>query len=66
MLNMKNKSENTHVIASVEEDSPAFRAGLRAGDILLSANGKDLKDIFDYYYQTDDEQVELVFLRGGK
>ena len=37
-----------HLIVSVIEDSPADKAGICKGDILISLNGKEIIDIFDY------------------
>lgn len=37
-----------HLITHVEEGSPAFRRGLRAGDVLLSMNNEELIDQIDY------------------
>jgi len=50
------------VVLSVEEGSAAFEGGIEAGDILLSINGKKIKDIFDYKFYTSEEEVELVLL----
>ena len=58
--------KTTHLIDSVEKGSPADRVGMRPGDILLALNGQPLRDIFDYYYLSDDEAVTLSVERGGK
>lgn len=36
------------VITRVEAGSPAAREGLRTGDVLLSVNGENVKDLIDY------------------
>ena len=41
-------------ISSVEPDSPAHFAGLRAGDTLISINEHEIIDVLDYrFYETD-------------
>ena len=55
--------KSTHVISQVEEASPGARAGFKAGDILISINGHEIKDIFDYHYLSDDEKLDAVVLR---
>ena len=43
-------SNDTHQIAYVRPGSLADQAGIGTGDTILKAGGKELKDIFDYYY----------------
>jgi putative radical SAM enzyme (TIGR03279 family) len=50
-------------LSSVESGSPGDRAGLRVGDVLLSANGKDLRDILDWQWVSDDSSVEVSVRR---
>ena len=47
------------VIASVGEGSPAERAGLEAGDTLVSLNGVAPRDILDWYWASDENSVDL-------
>lgn len=58
------------LIASIEEDSPAEGAGLRAGDIILTWNGKDVakvKDLSRLVAATPtDVESELAIWRGGE
>ncbi len=61
----KNKL-SSHLISHVEPGSSAERAGIKAGDVLVSINGKPLKDIFDYHYLSDDERLILLVERGEK
>lgn len=58
--------KSTHLISSIEEESPAAKAGLKAGDILISINGRKIIDIFDYHYLSDDEKLVVEYDRGGK
>ncbi len=49
-----------HTVRSVEEGSIAQEMGIEAGDSLLSVNGEDVEDIFDYQYLIQDEYVEVL------
>ena len=51
-------------ISSVEPSSPAARAGLRAGDILISINGQDINDVLDYRFYLTEKRVTLKIHRG--
>ena len=53
-----NKKEN--VIISVEEGSIAEEIGIEPGDILVSINGKEIKDVFDYRYMINDEYLRTA------
>lgn len=57
-------------IARIENDSPAEKAGLALGDIIVSANGKTIKNSFDLrnvigLLQIGDS-VELEYYRGNE
>lgn len=54
------------IIASVEAGSPAARARLRAGDTLVSINGRDIEDVLDYRFYMPDTKLRLVVERDGK
>lgn len=53
-------SNNTHEIAAVRPGSLADKAGIRPGDIILKAGGKELRDIFDYYYYEENSELDLL------
>ena len=55
-------------IESVHPHSPAQRAGVRAGEILLQVNGHPIVDVLDYKYYTYDARLQLTLLEesGGQ
>ncbi len=53
-------------IASVEDKSPADKARLKAGDTLLSINGRDIEDVLDYRFYMPDAKLTLTIDRDGK
>lgn len=61
-MNMKN---HIHVIQSVDEGSIAREMGIEPGDRLLSINGNEIEDIFDYRYYIADELVVLLIEKAN-
>ena len=55
---MKKKYE--HVVTAVEEGSIADELGITIGDVLLTINGQEIGDIFDYQYLIEDEIIDMV------
>ncbi len=53
-------SKNENVIIKVEEDSIAEEMGVEVGDILVSINETNIKDVLDYRYLIQDEYLEVV------
>lgn len=51
-------------ITGVEENSAAARAGLLAGDILLTVNGHEIGDVLDYRFYLAAREVVLRVHRG--
>ena len=54
------------VIGGVEKGSPAFRAGMRAGDTLVSLNGHVIMDVLDYRFYQNDREITVAFITAGK
>lgn len=52
----------------VRENSPAAKTGLRAGDVLVGLNGREIKNVYDYTYVLQElkpeQEIEVVILRG--
>lgn len=47
-------------IAGVEKRSPAARARIKAGDTLLTINGREITDVLDYRFYMPDSRLELT------
>jgi hypothetical protein len=56
--------------SDVREGSPAGKAGLKAGDILIEFDGKPVQNLYDFTYalraKKVGETVRVKVLRGGK
>ena len=53
-------------IASVESRSPAEKAGISPGDLLVALNGAEINDVLDYRFYLSEKKVTLSLSRGGK
>ena len=59
------------VIVEIRPESPAYQAGLKFGDILVSINGKSaanysLQDLNNLFYDREGKRVSLVINRNGR
>lgn len=58
------------IVSKVEEGYPAYEAGLRANDEILSINGKSISTVDDVgvylTIESDGDEVSIVALRDGK
>lgn len=52
-----------HVIKSIDTGSIAEELGLEPGDRLLTIDGQELEDIFDYEYYINSESILMVVLK---
>ena len=52
-------------VVAVAADSPAARAGLRAGDALVEIAGRRPRDVIEYSLLVDEADLELVVRRPG-
>lgn len=57
---------NQVVIDEIEEKSPAQRAGLKRGDIILSINGIRIRDAIDLLYYGNEPLLNMKLKRGNK
>lgn len=59
------RAEKGHKIASVEPGSIAEELALEPGDVVLTINGEELEDVFDYRYQIDSPMVLMVVQKAN-
>ena len=52
------------VIAQIEQDSPAWDAGLEAGMVLTHVQGVPLRDMIEWQWQADGYEVEVTLDTG--
>lgn len=50
-------------IMSVIPRSPADKAGIKPGDVLISINDNEINDVLDYQFYADEEKLEIKLLR---
>jgi hypothetical protein len=55
---------------AVRDDSPAAKAGLKAGDKIVKLAGREIKNVYDYTYalgeMKPDQEYEVEVTRGGE
>ncbi len=56
---------NHAVIRSVAPGSAAELAGVHAGDELVAVSGREVRDIIEYRWMTDEDEVSLDIRRAG-
>ena len=52
-------------VTRVEKRSLAERAGIRAGDVLVSLGGHPVKDVLDYRFYLAERSLSVICLRDG-
>jgi hypothetical protein len=63
-------SDNGLVLDGVREDSPASKAGLKAGDRIVKLAGRDVRNVYDYTAalseMTAGKEYEVEIVRSGE
>ena len=59
------KKINKHIINSIELGSIAEEMELEPGDELISINGQEIGDVFDYHYLIHDEYLVALFKKAN-
>ena len=54
------------IIRSVEEDSPAFKAGIPGDSTLISINRNEIFDVLDYRFYQNEKRLKLKIENNGK
>jgi aminopeptidase YwaD len=58
------------LFSAVQDNSPAAKAGLKAGDLLVQFDGKPIQNLNDYAYALREKQpgdvVQVMVKRGGR
>lgn len=67
---LKLKNKNGALVNQIYEDSPALKAGIERGDVIVSVNGNPVKDgddlIKNIINKKVGDEVELTVIRNGK
>lgn len=58
-------NKKQHVIYKIESGSIAEEMELEPGDILISINGKEVGDVFDYHYLIHDDYLEMLVQKAN-
>lgn len=53
-------------VTGVVKNSPADRAHIQSGDVLLTVNGNEISDVLDYMYYTAEDILRLVLKRDDR
>lgn len=49
-------------VESVIKGSPAYKAGIRDGDVLIKLNGNEIMDVLDYRFYQNSEKVIIEYI----
>jgi len=64
------KSKNGALVANVEKDAPAEKAGIKRGDVIVKFNGKDIENSHELSKRAASSEVgkkiDVVLIREGK
>ena len=50
------------IIKSVVKGSPAYKAGIRDGDTLVSIDGNEIVDVLDYRFYQENKRLKVEFI----
>ena len=53
-------------ITDIDNNSRLYSLGVRVGDVLVSVNGNEIRDVLDYRFYITEKELSLLFLRGGE
>ena len=53
-----------HIIDRITPGSIAEELEIEAGDVLVSINGNEIEDVFDYHYMINDEYLEILIRKA--
>lgn len=62
-MELGNIKETKNIIEEVDTGSIADELGIEKGDVIISINGKEVKDIIDYKYLVSDDYILLEIQR---
>lgn len=54
-----------HKIKEIEPDSIAEELELESGDVLMSVNGEEVQDVFDYQFLIQEEYLEILIQKAN-
>ena len=64
------ESETGLKLDGVRDDSPAARAGIKAGDVIVKLAGREVRNVYDYTYALGEmkagAEYEVELMRGGE
>ena len=67
-----NYADSNHglLLDGVRDDSPASKAGIKAGDKIVKLAGRDVRNVYDYTYALGEmkagQEYEVELMRGGE
>lgn len=53
-------------ITEIEKGSRLYGCGVREGDVLISVNGNEIRDVLDYRFYITERELTLLFSRDGE
>ena len=52
------------IVKQVEKGSPAYKAGIKAGDTLISIGLNDIMDVLDYRFYQNEKKLKITFINA--